>query len=251
MKRSLKNISGYSIQGKYGTSGKVVDLLFDEESWIVRYIEAAFEEFDPPQRVLIPRTSLKAPDWEDKTFHLDLTLPDIEASPTIEEHLPVSREYEKKILEHYKEAPYWPYMYVPPTTSVMPYPPRPLKVPAQEINEEELDSRLRSFKEIINYRIRGTDDSLGQVEDIIVDDEDWQITYLIVDTKRWLPWSKTVVLSIEWLEKISYQKSEVQIDLAASQIKKAPEFDPSHPIDMDYEKALDAFYREQKKELHS
>jgi hypothetical protein len=52
-----------------------------------------------------------------------------------------------------------------------------------------------------------------------------------------------VVLSIEWLEKISYVDQEVRIDLDTSRIKDAPEFDPSHPIDMDYEKALESFYK--------
>lgn len=247
MKRSLKNIVGYTIQAKDDTRGKVVDLLFDEESWIIRYIEVTFEGLDPRKRVLIPHSSLNAPDWQEKRFQLDLTRSDIEESPTIEDHLPVSREYEKALLKHFGVDPYWPYTFTPPAVSVVPYPPRPLKIPNKEVHEEDIDTSLRSFNEIESYRISGIDDTMGQVEDIIVDDEDWQIIYLIVDTSRWLPWSKSVVLSVEWLENISYVNREVRINLETSQIKKAPEFDPSHPIAMDYEQALDTFYQEQKK----
>lgn len=251
MKRSLKNIIGYNIQGTDETRGEVVDLLFDEESWIIRYMEAAFAGIDQQKRILIPHSSMKAPEWREKTFQLDLTRSEIESSPAIEEHLPVSREYEKALLKHYAVDPYWPYTYIPPSSSVIPYPPRPLQVPDSEIREEDMDSSLRSFKEIKSYRIRGINDTMGQVEDIIVDDEDWQIIYLIIDTSRWLPWSKSVVLSIEWLESISYERKEVQVNLETSQIKKAPEFDPSHPIDMDYEKALDAYYKKQISHTHS
>ena len=59
MKRSLKNIVGYSIQGKDGTHGEVIDLLFDDESWIIRYIEAIFEGLDLRKSVLIPHSSMK------------------------------------------------------------------------------------------------------------------------------------------------------------------------------------------------
>ena len=165
--------------------------------------------------------------------------------------MPVSREYEKELLQYYNLSPYWPYTYVPLTSSAIPYPQRPIKVPYREVREDDLDNSLRSYKEIKSYRIRGSDGTMGQVEDIIVDDEDWQIIYLIIDTSRWLPWSKSVVLSIEWLEEISYEQREFRIDLKTSQIKKAPEFDPSHPIDMDYEKALDAYYQEQINKTYS
>jgi hypothetical protein len=40
MKRSLKNLTGYSLEGNDGTQGKVKDFLFDEETWGVRYVDA-------------------------------------------------------------------------------------------------------------------------------------------------------------------------------------------------------------------
>ena len=243
MKRSLKNIKDYSIECLDGIKGNIKDLLFDEDSWIIRYIEADFKDQDFGSRVLIPRFHLNKPDWENRTFHLNLDKPEIKASPTLEEATPVSREFEKRLAEHYNIEPYWPYIPAVPAGNY--YPTRPLQVPTKEIHEEDLDTSLRSFEEVRTYRIHGTDGHMGQVEDIIVDDRDWQIIYLIVDTSIWLPWSKKVVLSIDWLTKISYVHKHVSIELNKEQIKNAPEFDPSHPIDMDYEKALDAYFKDQ------
>jgi len=247
MKRSLKNMIGYRIESPDGIKGKVKDFLFDEDSWIIRYLEADFQDIDHKTRVLIPRFHLKKPDWQERTFHLNLHKTDIESSPSLDEASPVSREFEKKLAEHYKIDPYWPYAYMPPAASSIYYPPRPLHVPTREIHEDDLDTSLRSFEEVRTYRIRGTDHHIGQVEDIIVDDQDWQIIYLIVDTSTWLPWSKKVVLSIDWLKKISYVNMEISIDMDKEHIKNAPVFDPSHPIDMDYEKALDAYFKNQIK----
>jgi len=244
MKRSLKNLLTYTIEGKDGSGGKVEDFLFDEDSWVVRYIESYFDRTDPRKRVLLPQSAMKQPNWQEKSFHLKISHSDIEKAPVTQEHLPVSREYEKKLLEHYQIDPYWPPAYAPPSSGGIPFPPRPLHLPHKEVREEDMESNLRSFSEIRSYRIKGTDGTMGQVEDIVVDDQDWQIVYLIADTNRWLPWSKTVVLSVEWLEKISYLEREVQIHMETSRMKEAPPYDPSHPIDMDYEKALEAFYKE-------
>lgn len=103
----------------------------------------------------------------------------------------------------------------------------------------------------MGYGIRATDGKMVQVHDILVDDEDWQIVYVIIDTSKWNPWSKKVKLSIEWMDTISYVNSELNVNLNSDQIKNAPEFDPEHPIGMDYEKALakyyDQIFKEQKK----
>lgn len=245
MKRSLKNIEEYRILGSDGTEGKINDLLFDEEAWIIRYIDSGFEDVRR-RRILIPTSSLKTVDWQEKRIQLEIDKSKIESSPDLDKHSPVSREYEKKLIQHYGGGPYWPYNYLPPTYAHFYFPPRPIRVPDKEFNEDDLDTSLRSFKEVQGYRINGTDGKIGQVEDMIVDDADWQIIYLIIDTSKWLPWSKSVVLSIDWLKSISFMKSEVKVDLTADQIKHAPEFDPAHPMEMDYEEALDIYYKQLK-----
>ena len=247
MKRSLKNIERYRISGSDGTEGTVNDFLFDEEKWIIRYIEAGFKEIERP-RILIPISTIKDIDWQQEMIKLNTNEGKIESSPDFDSHAPVSREYEKELIRHYDNDPYWQYNHLLPMDAHYYFPPRPIRVPDKDFHEEDLDTNLRSFKEVSGYRINGTDSKIGQVEDIIVDDGDWQIIYLIVDTSVWLPWSKKVVLSIDYLKSISFMKSEVNIELNADQIKHAPEFDPSHPIDMDYEKALNGYFSQLKHE---
>ncbi len=243
MKRSLKNLTGYALEGNDGTQGKVKDLLFDEETWIVRYVDADIEGIRDHQRVLIPRFFLATPDWQEKKIRVDLNKKEIASCPDIDEKSPVSREYEKELNKHFHIEDYWPSMYTVPAGAGVFYPPRPIRIPSRLVDEEKLETSLRSFREVRDYSIRGNDDRFGQVEDLIMDDVDWQVVYLIVDTSRWKPWSKSVVLSVSWLDTISYEKHEIAIDLDPDQIKEAPEFDPAHPIGMDYEKALHEYYQ--------
>jgi len=243
MKRSLKNITGYSVEMLDGPKGKVKDFLFDEDSWIIRYLEVGFGNLFMDKRILIPKTFLKEPDWSRKHFPVNLNQKDLESCPVLDEHAPVSREYEKQLSKHYEIDYYWPTLYAPPVGATPYYPPRPLHSPSKIVDEEDIETSLRSFAEVKGYHIHATDGKLGHVDDIIAEDEDWQIVYLIIDTSNWRPWSKVVILSIDWLDQISYTKREVSINLKSEHIKNAPEYDPSHPIDMDYEKVLYDYYR--------
>lgn len=245
MKRSLHNLTGYTIESTDETRGKVRDLLFDDETWVVRYVDAGFKDISDRRRFLIPRHFLATPDWQEKRIKVALNRSEIEACPDMDEKTPVSREYEKELNRHLRIEDYWPSIYSAPAGAGVFYPPRPIRIPTKLVNEEELDTSLRSFREVKGYAIRASGDRLGQVEDLIVDDGDWQVIYLVVDTSRWKPWSKSVVLSISWMDNISYEKQEIVTSLDPEQIKDAPGFDPAHPIGMDYEKALHDYYQKQ------
>lgn len=241
MKYSLKNLIGYSIETLDGPKGKVKDFLFNEENWVVRYLDAEFGNLSKEKRVLIPKPALKEPDWDRDKFYVNLKKEDIESCPDLDDRRPVSREYESALSKHYNIPHYWPYYYVPAGAPMF-FPPRPLSSPRKIINEKDLDTSLRSFREVEEYQITAIDGKMGHVEDLIVADEDWQIVYAIVDTSNWVPWSKKIMLAIDWLEDISYVEKEVKIGLTTDTIKDAPEFDNSSTLTLEDEKSLYDFY---------
>ena len=59
---------------------------------------------------------------------------------------------------------------------------------------------LRPIKNVLNYRILATDGEIGGVSDLIVDDREMKLRYLVIDTGNWLP-GKKVVLSTAWILK--------------------------------------------------
>ncbi len=111
----------------------------------------------------------------------------------------------------------------------------------EAIFEERGDPHLRSTKEVAGYRIGAADGEVGHVEDFVVDDEEWAIRYLGVDTRNWLP-GKKVLVSPRWVSEVSWTRREVYTDLESSEIKSAPEWDPDAPIDYEYEIRLHEHY---------
>ncbi len=240
MKRSLKELLGYTLEIKDGNKGKTKDFLFDEKTWIIRYMEADFGNWLESKRVLIPRVFLKPPIWEDRLFPVDISQSDIEKCPDIEDKLTVSRQYEEEMHKHYQTNPYWGGA-VAASRGLL-FPPRPIGIPKKAVAEDESKSILRSFNQVEGYHIQAINGKLGHIDDIIIDDTDWQIVYLIVDTKNWLPWSKKVVISADWMDDISYLKKEIKIRLKIETIKNAPEYQSNDNISLQYEKSLYDYY---------
>lgn len=241
MKRSLKELISYKLSTKDGSNASIIDFLFDEDAWVLRYLEADFGNFFKDKRVLIPKVFLEEPDWEKKHFALDINKDEFNKFPPLEKHMPVSREYETKLRQYFNIDYYW----MQANTSnidVGLFPPRPLIPPAKSVKDDDIKSKLRSFNEVEGYRIKASDGTIGHVEDLIVDDADWQIVYLIVDTKNWLPWSKKVVLSLGWLDEINYPDQQVSINLKVDAIKNAPDYDDLELNSKETEKVMFDFY---------
>lgn len=243
MKRSLKELIGYTIQATDGEKGKVYDLLFDDESWVTRYLEADLGTLFSQKRVLIPRFYLREPVWEEKHFPIELTMEKIDNSPDMETDLPFSRKYEKELMEHYNIKPYWPVdIAAYAARKSMLNPDTPLKTPETNLDEDKIETHLRSFNELQGYTVDATDDQFGHIDDLIIDDTDWQILYVVVDTKNLLPWSKKVMLPIEVVKKISFLNREATVRLSKETIENAPEYNPAVPVNAEYEKVLYDFY---------
>ncbi len=243
MKRSLKELVGYKIEAKKGEYGKIKDFLFDEENWIIRYLKADLGTFLPGKEVLIPKEFLKQPNWSNLSFPVELSKEEIENSPLLDDGITVSRKYEQELNKHFKIIDYWSSLYVPPSgLPAYNFPPRPIIAPSKIIDEKDLNTSIRSFKEIKGYHIHALDGEIGHIDDLIIEDTDWQIVYAIVDTRNWLPWSKKVLISINSMDKISYAKQKVNINLNIETIKDGPEFNYSEPINEEYEKQLYDYY---------
>lgn len=48
----------------------------------------------------------------------------------------------------------------------------PVRMPGKMIHEEDIDTKLRSHKELIDYEVRTSDGKLGHIEDLLIDSGD-------------------------------------------------------------------------------
>ena len=81
---------------------------------------------------------------------------------------------------------------------------------------------LRSSAEVIGCGIEARDGVVGQVADLVVDDETWEITDVLVDSRQWLP-GKLLLISPEVIERIDWPEKTVHLRLAREDILQAPE----------------------------
>lgn len=251
MLRSIKNIHGFNIKADDGEIGKVDGFLFDDHTWTIRYLVADTGTWLADNLILISPLLVEKPDWNKKLITVKLTKEQVENSPKIENDEPVSRQHEIDLASYYNWPGYWTGTMEPSLGVIQPYPvfaSNKIKkeVAEMEKKEEQGDPNLRSTNEVISYNIHATDGDIGHVEDFLVEDDNWIFRYLVVDTHNWLPGGKRVIISINWIKEILWPNLQVKVNLSKEGIKNSPEYDPSIPIDREYETKLHEHYNKPK-----
>ena len=242
MRRSLNDLVGYTIRANDGDIGTVSEFYFDDHTWTIRYVVVDTGGWLPGRKVLISPVALNRPDWESRTFPVNLTKEQMRNSPSIDTDKPVSRQHETKLHGYYGWPIYWG-----AGSMFGGFQASPLLI-METVNEDESppekpesDTHLRSTSQVTGNHVEATDGEIGHVENFMVDDETWAIRYLLVDTRNWLP-GKKVLVSPRWIKRVSWAESKVFVDLTRDAIKNSPEFDPRKPVTLDYEGELHDYY---------
>ena len=84
------------------------------------------------------------------------------------------------------------------------------------------ESKLRSSVEVIGCGIEATDGTVGSVADLVIDDETWEITDVLVDSRHWLP-GRLLLISPQVIERIDWPQKTLHLRLAREDILQAPE----------------------------
>ncbi len=242
MLTNAKEIRNYKLNGIDGEVGSVKEFFFDDKFWTVRYLVARTGNWLNKRQVLISPYFLGNVDHSIGVINVNLTKKEIENSPPIESDLPVSRQFEESYYSYYGAPVYWggPYVWGPLASITRD---RDLLKDIKP-QENNWDPDLRSSKDVTGHTIQATDDKIGHVDDFIIDEDSWTIRYLVIDTEDWLP-GKKVLVSPEWIERISWEDSKVFVDLSRDIIENAPGYDEDEGLTRDYETRLYDHYRRQ------
>lgn len=243
MLRSLKDLERYRVNATDGDVGSVVNFLLDDERWVVRYLVVETGGVIGRPQVLISPISFRQVEWSTHRFTLALTMDKVKNSPNLDVDKPVSRQHERDYYGYYGYPYYWGYL-APWGMSAS-----PALLAAGRRGEERSahseaatgDVHLRSVREVRGYHIQGTDEAIGHVDDFIVDDETWEIRYVVVDTSNW--WiGKKVLVAPHWASRVSWETRKVYLDLPRQAIKDSPEWDPTAGVNREYETRLYDYY---------
>lgn len=240
MRRLLKlnEFTGYQLQAVDGEIGKILQVYFDDQQWVVRYFVVRTGIWLVGREVLIVPSTVTGVDVENQHLIVDLRLEEIKNSPPVSNEEPVSRHYEEKYYAYYGWQPYWSTGTVPPvagplSTTYVPF--------AAQQPEKPEHPNLRSSKEVSGYHVHAEDERVGQVSDFLLEEETWSIVFLEIDTGTWFA-GKKVLISPSWIKEVDWAKSEVSVNIDADLIKTAPEYDAAKGVSAEYQAALYKHY---------
>jgi uncharacterized protein YrrD len=235
MLHRLGELQRYAISAIDGEIGSVEEVYFDDSAWTIRYFVVNTGHWLTGRRVLISSIAIGDIDEKSNEIFVELSRNQIKDSPPMESKEPASRRYEVDYFRYYGWPPYW---------DSIPYAP-PAPASSNKPRDRQADSRLRSSREVAGYNISAEDGEIGHVADFIIDENNFKLCYLEIDTRNWWP-GKHVLLNPAWIAQIDWPRKSVFVDLCRDDIRSAPEYDPRFVIGRDYEIRLFEHYARRK-----
>ncbi len=231
MLRSIKQLCGIKLGASDGDIGHVKDFYFDDQNWAVRYVVADTGSWLPKQQVLLSPHAFGTLVLSGKALPVSLTRKQIAGSPAVEQHRPVSRQYEAEYHRYYGWPYYWegdglwggtrsfPVLEVPAIFS--PNSP-PVAVTAKP---DRAEAHLRSTQAVAGYHLQASDGIAGHVCDFLVNNQSWAIEQMVVKIGHRFT-GKEVLIPAGSVNRISYEESTVFVKLTTADVEQSPAHDP-------------------------
>jgi hypothetical protein len=152
-----------------------------------------------------------------KVLLVNLTREQIEKSPSIDQHKPVSRQHEEEFHRHYgypyyaESSPLWD---LGGYSVVVPPP------PPSDAKQHGVDSHLRSTRVVKGYTVEASDGALGEIADFLIDRRTWVLREIVVASGHWYS-GKEIRIPTEKIARISYDESTVYVDSTRTAIMEA------------------------------
>lgn len=254
---NASDINGYAISASDGKIGTVSDFLFDETSWLVRWLVVETGSWLFGRKVLVPSSALASLGKAEKECVVDLTMLQIKESPDVDTDRPVSRQMETSVYGHYGYRPYWNsgygflggigymggYGYMGGMGGAVPISPesKQREEEVAEYHRNHDDVHLRSVAAVSRCQIHATDGEIGHVKNLLIEDLDWSVRYFAVDTSNWWP-GKTILVLPRLVLEISWSENLVELAVDRRMIKEAPAYDGSTIVDHAYSERILSYY---------
>ncbi|MBC7979931.1 MAG: hypothetical protein H7Y36_05150, partial [Armatimonadetes bacterium] len=185
MLQSVKHVFGDKLRASDGEIGRLKDFYFDDQNWTVRYVVADTGSWLPGRQVLISPRAFGGLYQAGNVLDVNLNRKQIEESPSIQSHKPVSRQYEEVYHRYYG----WPYYWQGDAFSGLAGSPileaaaTPLPMVQALVSAnygEGADAHLRSLKDMVGFKVQASDGMIGHVCDFLMDSQSLAIRQLVI-----------------------------------------------------------------------
>ena len=223
MLQNSKELYGHHLIALDGEIGHIKDFYFDDQIWVVRYLVADTGSWLSGRLVLLSPHALGKWDQYGKILHVKLSKKQIQNSPSIESHKPVSRQYEIDYYRYYGWPVYWNGGAI---WGLGGYP--VVMAPSKDQLEAQLpphhkgNKHLQSMYSITGYKIQALDAAIGSISGFKIDDRSWAIRNLVVESGHWYS-GREILVTPDMVERISYEESTVFLKLTQANLQHTTE----------------------------
>lgn len=219
MLQNIQYLYGKKLGATDGDIGQVKDVYFDDKTWAIRYIVADTGSWLTGRKVLLAPAAFGLftfgeGDSENHLLRVNLTRKQIEESPAMESHLPVSRQFEAAYHRYYGWPSYWQDTASWSGAQLPAFIPPALEAAVElktSISPE--DRHLRSTRELAGYRVIASDGPAGTVRSFVAHQRSWMIREMVVETGHWYAGKEVLVLP-ENVTEINTEDATVTLNLS-------------------------------------
>jgi hypothetical protein len=200
MMHKASRIRGAAVHAIDGSVGHVEDFLFDDRLWRVRFLVVNTGAWLVRHPVLIsPEAVMRG--WDMASLQLTLSREQIRHSPEIASSRTMSRDDEQRVLTHFGHQFYW-----------------------DGFDGGGKDAHLVSAKDVMGDHVEALDGSIGHVEDFLIEEATWEVSYFVVDTRNWIG-GKSVLVAPNALRAIDWDHSSIQVSCTRDAVEHSPALD--------------------------
>ncbi len=231
----IQTLEGHTVIGTNGRLGQVVDFLFDDASWVIRYLVVDTGDGPGGRLVLISPRAIGMLDPVGKALIASVTKEQVARSPNIDMERSVSLQKELQLGNHYGYPIYWG------GTSLWGNARHPdgglLPVGASrgaDVGDRDPHSgrpappstlrgalrHLRSGRALLRYCVDANDGEVGHIDGLLVDERTWAIHQLVVCPRD--PWiGHRVLIEPSCIEAVTWNEEAVSIGVSREALRTA------------------------------
>jgi sporulation protein YlmC with PRC-barrel domain len=209
---STTELLKYKVQGTEKTIGDVSGFLFNRTTWCIDYIIAKGGGLHG--EIVIPTDRLVTFDNYYKIVSTSLSEEEIEQLPSPMRTWVHNRKDDKPSIS------YWRIGNFPRFLSWL----NRLRIfkhyrKRQSISQTEhiISPQLSNTREVLEYRVMDQGSKVGEVEDLIIDTNNWTLRYLIVSRLK-----KSTAIPTEWISRVAPSRKTIKLKLNQDVIYDSP-----------------------------
>jgi uncharacterized protein YrrD len=185
---SVDQIIGSTVLAAEGDCGIVRDILFDDSTWIVRYLVVKAGEGS--RGFLLPFDHIYGIDTDRRIARFSRASDGRQLRTPLDKHPPVSRQHQLALRQqvsspdHDYDFAWDPFYDLPANYLILGNRERSRSGAAETVPNGSFDPHLRSSREVIGYRVEALHGRVGRIQDILLDTGVRSVRFFVISWRH-------------------------------------------------------------------